>query len=178
MHGESVRVFHCACRPLCADHRLHHHTMPFRQSRIPLRWCLAQTCRRSRQRPFASLAFCSGPVEQASCSWPVCTRPRLSPQAATGNNPTTSMKAANHSTQTRSLRSRSRIDWAVEAARRVRGGLVVAAHGGAGAPTGAGSERPTCKAGEGGKRRLPRLHKRVLLCILKCLSAYRSASAS
>eukprot|EP00964_Phaeocystis_antarctica_P121979 scaffold85669_cov74-Phaeocystis_antarctica.AAC.5 len=30
----------------------------------------------------------------------------------------------NHSTQTRSLRSRSRIDWAVEAARRVRGGLV------------------------------------------------------
>eukprot|EP00964_Phaeocystis_antarctica_P050052 scaffold28993_cov34-Phaeocystis_antarctica.AAC.5 len=30
----------------------------------------------------------------------------------------------NHTTQTRSLRSRSRIDWAVEAARRVRGGLV------------------------------------------------------
>ena len=29
--------------------------------------------------------------------------------------------------QTRSLRSRSRVDWAVEAARRVRGGLVIAA---------------------------------------------------
>ena len=31
-----------------------------------------------------------------------------------------------HSTQTRSLRSRSRIDWAVEAARWVRSGLVAA----------------------------------------------------
>ena len=56
----------------------------------------------------------------------------------------------NHSTQTRSLRSRSRIDWAVEAARRVRGELVVAGlqvdglRGGAGAPTDAGGERPTC----------------------------------
>jgi len=55
-----------------------------------------------------------------------------------------------HSTQTRSLRSRSRIDWAVEAARRVRGELVVAGlqvdglRGGAGAPTDAGGERPTC----------------------------------
>ena len=57
-----------------------------------------------------------------------------------------------HSTQTRSLRSR--VDWAVEAARRVRGGLVVAAlkvdglRGGAGAPTDAGSERPTCREGD------------------------------
>ena len=55
-----------------------------------------------------------------------------------------------HSTQTRSLRSRSRVDWAVEAARRVRGELVVTAlqvdglRGGAGAPTDAGGERPTC----------------------------------
>jgi len=50
-----------------------------------------------------------------------------------------------HSTQARSLRSRNRVDWAVEAARRVRDGLVIVAlkvgrlRGGAGAPTDAGS---------------------------------------
>ena len=39
----------------------------------------------------------------------------------TNNNLAPRKPRTNHSTQTRSLRSRSRIDWAVEAARRVGG---------------------------------------------------------
>ena len=57
-------------------------------------------------------------------------------------------------TRSRSLLSRSRVNRAVEAARRVGGGLVVAAlnvgglRAGAGAPTDAGSERPAGREGD------------------------------
>ena len=57
-------------------------------------------------------------------------------------------------TRSRSLLSRSRVNRAVEAARRVGGGLIVAAlnvgglRAGAGAPTDAGSERPAGREGD------------------------------
>ena len=79
-----------------------------------------------------------------------------------GNKPTTKAKpvpkhrptATQAATRSRSLLSRSRVSRAVEAARRVGGGLIVAAlnvgglRAGAGAPTDAGSERPAGREGD------------------------------
>ena len=92
---------------------------------------------------------CSQSARSARLNKPPTTRAKPLPK----HRPTATQAA----TRSRSLLSRSRVSRAAEAARRVGGGLIVAAalnvsglRAGAGTPTDAGSERP---AGRGDSRR-------------------------
>ena len=83
---------------------------------------------------------------RANCRWPKKKKKRQErPRYLSTDQP---------DTQSRSLLSRSRVNRAVEAARRVGGGLIVAAlnvgglRSGAGAPTDAGGQRPAGREGD------------------------------